>query len=63
MTIIGALSSFREPREMSPHKRACHHLLSDGSAIRNNALGRIVGMSDTWIVRHSNLRVGCYTAR
>jgi hypothetical protein len=23
MTVIGALSSFREPGEMSPHKRAC----------------------------------------
>ena len=25
MTIIGALSSFRELGEMSPHKRACVH--------------------------------------
>ena len=23
MTVIGALSSFRKPGEMSPHKRAC----------------------------------------
>jgi hypothetical protein len=23
MTVIGTLSSFREPGEMSPHKRAC----------------------------------------
>jgi hypothetical protein len=26
MTVIGALSSFREPGKMSPHKRAFHHL-------------------------------------
>jgi hypothetical protein len=25
MTVIGALSSFRERGEMSPHKRACVH--------------------------------------
>jgi hypothetical protein len=25
MTVIGALSSFREIGEMSPHKRACVH--------------------------------------
>jgi hypothetical protein len=25
MTVIGALSSFRELGEMSPHKRACIH--------------------------------------
>jgi hypothetical protein len=42
MTVIGALSSFRELGEMSPHKRACVHRtrqllgLSDTlSAIRN----------------------------
>jgi hypothetical protein len=28
MTVIGALSSFRELGEMSPHKRACDLLLS-----------------------------------
>jgi hypothetical protein len=28
MTVIGALSSFREPGEMSPHKRASRQRLS-----------------------------------
>jgi hypothetical protein len=34
MTVIGALSSFREPGEMSSHKRACDWIRHLGAARR-----------------------------
>jgi hypothetical protein len=40
MTVIGTLSSFREPGEMSPHKRACGHLTPDSGVVGNPSLIR-----------------------
>jgi hypothetical protein len=40
MTLLGALSSFRKRREMSPHKRACRP--KEFSGFRITAKARIV---------------------
>jgi hypothetical protein len=37
MTVIGALSSFREPGEMSPHKRASILELAAAGSIRESS--------------------------
>jgi hypothetical protein len=45
MTVIGALSSFRELGEMSPHKRAIRHLAVE-LASRTPVLLQIPSRSD-----------------
>jgi hypothetical protein len=47
MTVIGALSSFRELGEMSPHKRACvHEWRSSGLVAQPEA---ILSISDGFV--------------
>ena len=45
MTVIGALSSFRELGEMSPHKRTCgHRTINVYWLARNGVLGSANGV-------------------